>query len=67
MKKVNQRKPIIIGSHSYVEFKKQNRGSWGKRGKNKMKSEREINNKRLLIIGNKQGCWRGGGWEDGVT
>ena len=36
-----------------MEFKKQNRGSWGRRGKNKMKSERETNHKRLLIIGNK--------------
>ena len=24
-----------------------------------------INHKRLLIIGNKQGCWRGEGWENG--
>ena len=24
------------------------------------KSERDINHKRLLITGNKKGCWRGG-------
>ena len=22
---------------------------------------------RLLILGNKQGCWKGGGWVDGIT
>ena len=27
-----------------------------------MKPERETNHKRLLISGNKQGCWRGGQW-----
>ena len=34
-----------------MEFKKQNRGSWGKRGKNKTRSERETNHKRLLVMG----------------
>jgi len=28
---------------------------------------REKNHKRLLTPGNKQGCWRGRGWRDGVT
>ena len=30
------------------------------------KSESEKNHERLITLGNKQGCWRGGGWEDGV-
>ena len=33
-----------------MEFKKQNRGAWGREGKkNKMKSERETNLKRLTL------------------
>jgi len=38
----------------------------GREGKIRQ-TERETNHKRLLTIGNKQGCWRGGGWEDGIT
>ena len=31
-----------------MKFKKQNRGTWGKGRKNKIKTERETNHKRLL-------------------
>ena len=50
-------------------FQKQKRGTKGKgrKTKNKIKTEREANHERLLTIGNKQGCWRGGGWGDGVA
>ena len=52
-----------------MEFKKQNRGSKGKnkgksRGENKTKLERETNQKKLLIIGNKLRV-AGGGWDGG--
>ena len=32
----------------------------GTEGKKKMKIGREVDPKRLLTIGKKQGCWRGG-------
>ena len=48
--------------HSYVGFKKQNRGSEGNEGKNKMKSERETNHRRLNSKKHTEGCWKGGGW-----
>ena len=35
LSEISQRKTFIISSPSYVEFKKQNRGSQGKGGKNK--------------------------------
>ena len=34
----------------------------GKGRKNKIKTEREANHKRLLNTENKQDCWRGVGW-----
>ena len=39
----------------------------GREGKlNGKKPQREINHERLLTIENKQVCWRGGEWEDGI-
>lgn len=35
--------------------------------KNKIKTEREINHKRLFYRKQIEGCWGGGGWQDGVT
>ena len=39
----------------------------GEGSKNKIKTERETNHKRLLNTENKQGCWRGVGWVDGLN
>ena len=50
---LSQRKTIIICFHSYIKYKKQHRGSWGREGKLNEKSEREISHERLLKIGNK--------------
>ena len=70
MKLVNQRKTIIIWFHSYVEFKKQCRGSYGKGGKTEWESsEREKIHEILLTIRNKRrvaGGEQGGGWGNWV-
>ena len=63
LSEISQRK-TNIWFHSYVEFKKQNIWTQGKEHKDKIKTERKINHKRLLNTENKlrvaEGLWVGG-------
>ena len=64
LSKINQRK-TIIWFHSYVEYKKAQRNRRWQGKLNGKQSERETNDKRLLIIGNKlrvTGTEVGEGW-----
>ena len=56
-------KKNVVWFHSYVEFDKHNRGTQEKGRKNKIRTDREANHKRLLNRTN-WGLWRGGGWGD---
>ena len=72
LSKVSKKKTNIIWFHSYEEFKKQNRWTKGKGRKNKIKTEREENFKRLLNTENwelTEGGWVGGWvkWVTGIT
>lgn len=53
VRQISQSKTSIIGSHSNVEFNKQNNRSQGKRGNNRTGSNQRGRHKRLLVIRNK--------------